>query len=356
MQLAIALSLIASVGNGKASSFALNPSDSVRIVWLGCNRLEKKDWEKEKSTNPSSANIVQLTQTLRDIDNLSPRPQVVFITGDMVMGYADDQGETLRKQLEAWTEIIKSSSLYKHTKIIAIAGNHELNTKVGDVRKPNRFTTKVWNDWVRQSGFFLGVTPGPKAEESPEDELVDDQTSLNGTLRIGNSEFILLNTDVTNKRQTETNQLVGAVPTHWFQHKLDSAEKDPSVHHVFALGHRNLISDNKDEATVEPQSAGSIINSISKSKKFVGYLCSHWHLWDLRNIVGTKWQAVEGRGGSKLEDYWQPSEGLSFGFSMLEISGSKVSLMKYSRPVPKDKYNGASVSPATLVRTYTLAE
>jgi hypothetical protein len=41
---------------------------------------------------------------------------------------------------------------------------------------------------------------------------------------------------------------------------------------------------------------------------------------------------------------------------MLEISGRNVSLMKYSRPVPKDKYNGASVSPATLVKTYSLAE
>lgn len=329
-------------------------SPPLRVAWLGCNRLEKKDYEKTKAENPSSANLVQLKQSLEDLDQLQPRPEVVFFTGDIVMGYEDDDGTILREQLNAWSKVVKASKLFQHSKIIAISGNHELNKKICDDRLPNPKTTSIWNEWIRREGFFEGVKLGPTAKEDVADGLIDDQRYLNGLMTVRDCAFVILNTDLTSTKQTASNPVVGLYPTTWFDGQLKALQSNSSIKHVFALGHRNVINESLTESPVEQNCADQFRASIRKSPKFEAYLCSHWHRWDLRTFFPKQWQVVEGRGGSKLDKDWEPAGGQTFGFSVLDVEGAKVKLLKYSRAVPPGKYNSTEAAPAKLEATFDL--
>src|SRR5258706_10229330 len=70
---------------------------ALTFAFFGCNRIEAKDWEETRTENPSSANLPQLRQNLADVAKLSP--DFLFFGGDVVMGYADDQGDVLRSQM-----------------------------------------------------------------------------------------------------------------------------------------------------------------------------------------------------------------------------------------------------------------
>lgn len=321
-----------------AALLALTQVTNTRVAWLGCNRLDTKDWEAQRATNPSSANLVQLRQTLNDLDNLSPRPSVVFVAGDFVNGYADDDGTTLRGQLAGWKEEVLKSSLFQHTQIIVIPGNHEVNKKVGDNRMPNWGTTPIWNTWLNQTTFWKGVEPGPTPENDPEDELADDQSLLNGTITLGAARFILINTDC-NKKTQSANPEVGLVATSWVSAQLKLAESDPEVKSVFVIGHKNFLQNGVGDAPVIARDATKLQAEFESSAKFKGYLCSHVHAWHKRSFGTTKWQIIEGRGGSKLEKDWDPAEGRTFGFTVLDIAASGATkATRFDRPVPEGNY------------------
>jgi len=75
---------------------------------------------------PSSANLPQLRQSLNDISQLQPRPSSLFFMGDLVVNLADDNGKTLKKQLDAWTELFNASPLTGKVTLIPLPGNHEM--------------------------------------------------------------------------------------------------------------------------------------------------------------------------------------------------------------------------------------
>ena len=58
-----------------------------------------------QATNPSSTNIPQFRQTIIDINSTSPESQIIFLTGDIVLNFAKDNGETLKGQLNAWQDV-----------------------------------------------------------------------------------------------------------------------------------------------------------------------------------------------------------------------------------------------------------
>ena len=327
---------------------------NTRVAWLGCNRLDQKDWEAQRAENPSSANLVQLRQTLADLDHLSPRPQIVFIAGDLVMGYADDDGTVLREQLGAWKDEVMRSSLSKHAKIIVIAGNHEVNKKVGDERKPNWLTTPIWNEWIKNSPFWDGVIAGPTVLSDPEDELPDDQDMLNGTIDVGAARFILINTDANRKSQAESPTL-GYVANNWIAQQLKLASADGNVKSIFLIGHKNLLQNGVGDAPVEPGDAAKLQTNLEQSAKFKGYLCSHVHAWYRHSFGVSKWQIIEGRGGSKLEKNWEPKEGRTFGFTVLDIAPTgTTTATRYDRPAPAKNYFDGPAQPAVPVESWEL--
>ena len=57
--------------------------DPVKLsfLFMGCNRIQHSDWEKIKEDDPSSANLPQLQQSLKDISQLQPRPILPVLHG-----------------------------------------------------------------------------------------------------------------------------------------------------------------------------------------------------------------------------------------------------------------------------------
>ena len=129
--------------------------------------------EAQREENRSTANVSELRATFRDIAPLKPR--LLFALGDIVNGYADDQGQTLRSQLDEWTKLVSVSA---ETSLVPVPGNHELNRKRKKLRQANAPTDAVWTDWLQRNRFDgyagngptpaeVGVQSGPGARERP---------------------------------------------------------------------------------------------------------------------------------------------------------------------------------------------
>jgi hypothetical protein len=77
------------------------------FVVIGCNRVMLSDVSGD---NPSTANLAQLERSFDEIAKLRPHPNLVFFTGDMVMGLNLDLN-VLRNQLESWVDEYRSMHL-----------------------------------------------------------------------------------------------------------------------------------------------------------------------------------------------------------------------------------------------------
>ncbi len=309
-----------------------SPEPSVRFAFFGCNRVEKADIE----TYPSSANEPQLLQNLKDVAALSPRADFLFATGDIVMGYADDKGQVLKKQLGLWKAVADKVQLPKETRFIPMPGNHEMNRKAGDDKVSSEHTIAVWNDWYKASGYPIMSTNGPKNVA----EAQQDQSILNYSFDYRNVHFVVLNTDslTTEKDATTGKVKIGWVPVAWIQKDIEAAEQDDMVQAIFVLGHRNIIdpAESKGDAPIDPAAAEKVLQTFQASKKLRGYLCAHVHAWDLKGMGPTSWQVIAGNGGSKLEKGWSPKTGTYFGFSVIDVSAAgDITLHNYRRPTPE---------------------
>lgn len=314
------------------------------VAFFGCNRLDGSVWKGHERDNPSSANLPQLRQSLMDIGRIQPKPKLVFAVGDLVMNYVNDQGQALHRQLDSWARQVLGVTTIP---IVPVAGNHELNKKVGNAKLPNPATDAVWNQWLTRSGFahFEGNGPSPEAPGNP-DFLVDDQSKLSYSFRLGRQYFIVINTDTRTyqlNKGTNTTR-VGWIPVHWILSELDHAEKSPSIDNVFVLGHRNLFDplDAKSGSPLDEDCARQLISALPRFAKVRAYLCAHLHAWDLSRIPGTAvWQVVSGHGGSPPEDSWHPAGGITFGFAVVNVhkSGS-VGITAFHRPVNKNQIDG----------------
>jgi hypothetical protein len=310
------------------------------FAFFGCNRVDKADWDI--ATNPSSANLPQLRQSFQDISNISPMPKVLFMTGDLVLGYGNDKGEECRKQLDAWISEYKSSPLSGKITMVPISGNHEMNRKVKDEKLASSYTTSMWNDWLKVNSLMPSIANGPTA--GGPDQISDDQSKLNFSFDQGNIHFVCLNTDTRT-----TDERIGFVPANWAKNDIDAATKAGKT--IFLLGHRNVVDGitAAGDAPIEPKSGGELIKAMQSSPNVLGYLCAHVHAWDVSKINGVMpWQVIAGNGGSKLEKDWKPEGGKTYGFAVIEVHQSgTVNLVPYFRPAKDDAVEPAK--PATPI-------
>lgn len=310
------------------------------VAVFGCNRLEKDDWDA--SRNPSSANLPQLRRNFDDIAALKPIPNLLIVAGDMVLGYADDQGEAVRSQLDAWIAEYRTSNLRGKTALVPVAGNHELNRKVGKEKLASKYTTAVWNQWLIQNHLMPLKPNGPKI--GGPDEVADDQTRLNFSFDAGPLHFTVLNTDTR-----VANAEIARIPVSWAKKDIADAARRGKT--IFVVGHRNLVdpTTTTGDSPINRKQAADLVTFIKAQDRVAGYLCAHVHAHEILQIPGTKaFQVVAGNGGSKLEDDWNPPEGRSFGFDVvsLHMSGS-LTVEQYSRP----ESNDLQPAPAKLVRS-----
>lgn len=335
------------------AALALGPHQSVShprfdhlaasFAFFGCNRMDVKDWEETKQENPSSANLAQLNRTFQDLANLRPIPNLVFGGGDLVMNYADDQGETLRSQMMGWQKAFQSSPLEGKTIMVPFTGNHETNRKVGKQKLPNPATTAVWNRWFAQSGFRQMATNGPTVTNDKPDKLSADQSQMSYSFDFRQLHFVVLNTDTpTTVLDEKTGQpKVGWVPAKWAQQDIEAAQKNPKIKAIFVLGHRNLIDPTvcTGDSPIDKETGGMLVRTIQANPKVRAYVCAHVHAWDLEPMGGASraWQVIAGNGGSVLEEDWKPKEGTYFGFVVINVYQSgKVVLRNFRRPTPPE--------------------
>lgn len=316
------------------------------FAFFGCNRVDKADWDVK--SNPSSANLPQLRQSFKDIAAIKPMPKILFAVGDLVLGYGNDQGEEARKQLDAWIAEYRTSPIRGKLALVPLSGNHELNTKIGDERKENLYTTSMWNEWVR-TNHLMPIRPnGPKAGGS--DKLVDDQSILNFSFDSDNFHFTCLNTDTR-----VSTGIIGYVPAHWANDDIAKASKAGKK--VFVIGHRNVVDSKsvKGDAPIEPESGAELIDGLTSNPNVIAYLCAHVHAWDVSKINDSKiWQIVAGNGGSTLEKQWNPEGGTTYGFAVIEVHKSgAITLVPYFRPAVKTEYPEPA-KPATPIPLYKL--
>ena len=91
---------------------------------LGCNRIDNAD--VNLATNPSTANVPQLTRTFDDLAALRPVPDYLFFMGDMVLGYSPDTA-VIGRELRAWVALYRAAPLSRTgIRMVAMPGNHEV--------------------------------------------------------------------------------------------------------------------------------------------------------------------------------------------------------------------------------------
>ena len=356
---------------GQAPANPMDPArDSVKLsfVFMGCNRIQHKDWKKIKTDDPSSANLAQLRQTFQDIAHLDPVPPYLFFMGDLVVNLEDDDGKALKKQLDAWTVLYKASPLAEKMTLVPLPGNHEMLKKVGDdkdrdeeLEVPNPATNARWLKWLRDSGFdtFAKMANGPTNAPPNPDKIADDQSEMTYSFNIGDVHFIVINTDtLTTDIDNDTKApYIGWVPYHWIEQDIRSAQADPKLSAIFLIGHKPIMdhpqAEEKAILNTRKHPLGDQLQALFQANdKIRAYLCAHEHLWECSRLKKAPqvWQVIAGNAGSKLNSKWDPPEGTFFGFSQINAYASgKVGLVNYQRPTPKppQKYfERAPVSPA----------
>lgn len=312
---------------------------TLSFAFFGCNRVERADFDP--NTNPSSANRAQLAQTLREVADA--KPAILFAGGDLVLGYADDDGQTLASELAGWSKEV--ASLPKSITLVPIAGNHELNRKVGDQRMPTLIAYPRWLSWLESHHWDFGEN-GPTPKTDPDDRLVLDESKMSFTVDREGVRFIVLNTDTrTTKQDPITGTALGWIPAVWAGKELARAEKDPKIRAVFVVGHRNLIdpSQGTGDAPVDKEASHRLVAAMQGKTKFRAYVCAHVHAWNVRPIPGTKaLQIISGDGGSKLEKGAEEE----FGWVELRVHpDGTAGYVHHHRPMPHP-YTAATAVPS----------
>ena len=325
---------------------------ALSFALFGCNRVDGKD---VSDANPSTANLPQLRRNLADVAYLRPRPRFLFATGDLVMNYADDGGETLRGQLDAWRDEVAKVLPMRRITLVPLPGNHESNRKRDGKKETNLATAPVWNSWLARNGFDRFAGNGPTRAGDPQDKLALDapkgsysfDAPANGRL----IHFILLDTDTpTTTPDPKVGTRVGWFPAHWAARDLARAQANPKVAAIFLMGHRNLVdpASCEGDAPADPAPVAVLLAAIRKTPKVRAYLCAHVHAADQTPLgPGLPPQIVAGNGGSPLEKGWNPPGGRTFGFVVVNVHpDGRIGYVRFSRPAP-EPYDAATNPPAT---------
>ncbi len=329
-------------------------SDSLvtSFVFVGCNRLQKADWDANQ--NPSSANVPQLQQPFADVVALADKPKFFFFTGDLVLALKQSTTD-LSGQLAAWSALHKADPVASVTELVPLVGNHEMlyKDKTSGLELSNGPADAVWTQWIAAQGFDGHAGNGPTNGAPNTDALQDDQSKLSYSFDDGDSHYVVLDTDTwttTPDLSTGSTQ-IGWIALHWLTADLNAAQANPKTARIFVFGHKPLVSPlgatTSDEA-INPALASSMESLLDATPKVSGYFCAHAHEWDARKLPGARgvYQIVAGNGGSQLEAGWNVSTPF-YGFTQVRAYQSgRVGVVSFQRPVP-NPYNASPATPAT---------
>lgn len=358
------------------------------FVFFGCNRV---GWNPDYPT-PSTANVAQLEQTLKDIANLEQTaglpapPRYLFLLGDIVRNEAADQGQTLGQQLADWQKLWESQPFANsNIQPVLLPGNHEVLKSIESpphsgtyYEIPNPPTYDIWLGWLSENGYDTMAGNGPTPTTDPEDRLAGDNSrqtfSFSTVLASGNNaHFVVINTDtLSTARTTEasclqssryaTEPMPGWIPAHWIDRDIGQANADADTDLIFAFGHKpiqapGLSSDTIGRSNIlncaEYPLADQLLTTFQTNTKVVGYLAAHVHEWNYKELKSESArqipQVIAGDGGSPL------GGGELFGFTLVSIyTNGKVTATSYGRDEPNPYDNPKAGGPATSRRTVVL--
>ncbi|MBM3466113.1 MAG: hypothetical protein FJX76_28835, partial [Armatimonadetes bacterium] len=323
-----------------------------RFAFLGCNRVNKE----QKEDYASTANEQQLLQDLREFPLHSPPPRYFFFTGDIVLNLEDDPN-TLQQQLYHWHNAMDRAVQDSGTQMVAIAGNHEMLTQ----RKTNHTKVEIPNPptgavFMSEMAQYIPSSDGPTMDSPNLDELQRDESRLSFTFQSDALFFICVNTETY--KGGETSGDTGLVPLAWLEQKLEAAQADVSVQHIFVLGHKPVGSakdgDDDLQNTINPLQALLFYRALAQTPKVRGYLTAHAHMWEWgvppnAPPGSTLPQVIAGNGGSETNSLFQPPHSY-FGYSLAGVTqGGSVVIESWGRPVP-DPYSANTTQPASTLR------
>jgi hypothetical protein len=277
-----------------------------------------KEVTYKDSKYPFYFNAVQMLLTKRDLVNLEPKPRYFFILGDLVMGFARDDGSALRNQLGDFTHVLDMDHGMHGIITVPLPGNHETTFKAFVKNAEGKFVAQsgahdadnaVWVEWVkapenlRKDGInFLRLKNynGPEGPDAlPGVKLTTDQKEMtysfdepladgaNGSL----VHFIILNSDTTSdKMGPEGYEELGLLPLAWVTKDIQAAEKNPLVKHIFVMSHKPV---RPPVGFLKPEPADRLNEVVAEklrelmvnSKKVRALLCSHAHMWSAESLV-----------------------------------------------------------------------
>jgi hypothetical protein len=307
------------------------------FVTVGCNRVDDVDSTMNK---PSTANVYQLNRLFTEVSNMSPLPDYLFFTGDLVIGYKTDTVR-LANKLKGWIALYKASALYgKATKLVAIPGNHEMQDKAAG----KLAFVAAERTFVREMAEFIQGSNGPVATGLVlgTDSLTTDQSKLTYSFDYKGSHFVILNTDPVGRDSR--------VPNNWISNDIAAAHTN-GAKHIFVFGHKPAyasILKPKDGLVVYP-SQRNVFWNILEANHSEAMFAAHNHLWEKQQPhSGKTWQIIAGNGGSSLES---GTVHPYFGYTLVNVYvEGNVTVESFGRDLNAKNYSYAADNNPTTLR------
>ena len=274
------------------------------FVILGCNRVDRKD----TTGLPSTANAEQLNRIYDEIAALPRQPEMIFFTGDLVLGLKDTNNEAppntadpLEFELDHWVSLYKGSAIAdKPIQLVAMMGNHEALQYENGSEVPNPDAEATWLKVMNEYPDTTGLQDYEPCLSA--DDPVCSDNKLNYSFSFKGDHFVVLNTDPYPN--------IATVPTDWLAENIGSARQDPNVEHVFAFGHKPASTSDDFSLGEHPSMRDEFWKALNGSADKNGYyLAAHVHAYERQLYTTppdpdggtyTGWEVVAGNAGSPL--------------------------------------------------------
>lgn len=345
------------------------------VAFVGDGQIGYSSWQATKDVNPSSMNIPHIAQTMADLRGIKKPASMLVFLGDLVMAEGDDHGEGLQVQLNAWQVLYQAMTKRPATKLMPVAGNHELNIYRSSVRGqgPSTYAYNVWLDWITRNKYTRYTGNGPKPTGGNPDMLARDESQMTFSFNHSGVHFLVINTDTLSTQISPTTGMpyAGWIPINWIERDLAKAQKNQGVKAIIVMGHRPIEGPSYDKPewgttilnTTDYPLANRLSEALRKHRKVRAYLTSHTHSWHSFRLAGGKgpYQIIAGNAGAELDTDWNPQGGPYFGYSVLDIyANGRMEVRNYGRalpPAPQKFFEDTPVAPesATLEQRLVIA-
>ena len=340
-------SLLTSCTSQKKSKQTNNRSETISLsfAFIGCNRIAYSDRSK---SNSSKANVPALRRIFRELSAMKRKPDLLFFTGDMVLGEKDTAA--LSTQLSAWVEQYKDADFSPVAKsgieFVALPGNHEMlfYDEATSGEYPLRGATEIW---LKHMTAYM---PADR-NKVPYDALVNGATF---SFVRDSVAFVVMNTDTYNEPAPGKQfGKEGKVPAQWINSEIARLASSPAVRHVFAVGHRPYYVDGAYDTLHGGFPDGPKVWPAMLENHVVALLTAHQHKYQRWQPQGKgTYEIIAGQGGT----YSGKDTPEFYGYSLINIyRNGRIELLTKGWDLPNPTWGSAPQNPTTTRDSTTLS-